>query len=134
MRSAPQGLRAGWADQPDLELVIAGPDQVGLQTKLQRQAEQLGVAARVHWPGLLTGDPKWGALRNCEAFVLPSRQENFGVVVAEALGCGRSVLISDQVNIWPEIEQERVGLVLQTRLRARKRCSRAGARTLSGRA
>ncbi|MBV8113880.1 MAG: glycosyltransferase [Silvibacterium sp.] len=99
------------ADHPDLDLVIAGPDQVGLQAKLQRQAEQLGIAARIHWPGLLTGDPKWGALRNCEAFVLPSHQENFGVVVAEALACGRPVLISDQVNIWPEIEQEGVGLV-----------------------
>jgi len=97
--------------EPDLDLVIAGPDQVGLKEKLQRQADELGIAARVHWPGLLTGDSKWGALRNCEAFVLPSHQENFGVVVAEALACGRPVLISDQVNIWPEIEQERVGLV-----------------------
>ncbi len=99
------------AQRPDLDLVIAGPDQVGLQAKLQRQAEELGVAGRVHWPGLVTGYPKWGALRNCEAFVLPSHQENFGVVVAEALACGRPVLISDQVNIWPEIEEEGVGLV-----------------------
>jgi glycosyltransferase involved in cell wall biosynthesis len=96
---------------PDLDLVIAGPDQAGLQGKLQQRAEELGVARRVHWPGLLTGDPKWGALRRCEAFALPSHQENFGVVVAEALACGRPVLISDQVNIWPEIEQEGVGLV-----------------------
>ena len=99
------------AQHPDLDLVIAGPDQVGLQAKLQQQAAELGIAGRVHWPGLLTGDPKWGALRNCEAFVLPSHQENFGVVVAEALACGRPALISDQVNIWPEIEQEGVGLV-----------------------
>lgn len=99
------------AQHPDLDLVIAGPDQVGLQAKLQKKADDLGVAGRVHWPGLLTGDPKWGALRHCEAFVLPSHQENFGVVVAEALACGRPVLISDQVNIWPDITQEGVGLV-----------------------
>jgi glycosyltransferase involved in cell wall biosynthesis len=96
---------------PDVDLVIAGPDQVGLQAKLQRQAEGLGMANRIHWPGLLTGDPKWGALRNCDAFILPSHQENFGVVVAESLACGRPVLISNQVNIWPEIEEERVGLI-----------------------
>jgi glycosyltransferase involved in cell wall biosynthesis len=99
------------AKHPDFDLVIAGPDQVGLQAKLQRQAEKLGIAGRVHWPGLLTGDPKWGALRRCEAFVLPSHQENFGVVVAEALACGRPVLISNQVNIWPEIEEDGAGLV-----------------------
>ncbi len=96
---------------PQVDLVIAGPDQVGLQAKLQKQAEELGIASRVHWPGLVTGDPKWGAVRNCEAFILPSHQENFGVVVAESLACGRPVLISNQVNIWPEIEQEGVGLV-----------------------
>jgi glycosyltransferase involved in cell wall biosynthesis len=96
---------------PEVDLVIAGPDQVGLQAKLQKQAKDLGIASRVHWPGLLTGDAKWGAVRNCEAFILPSHQENFGVVVAEPLACGRPVLISNQVNIWPEIEQERVGLV-----------------------
>jgi glycosyltransferase involved in cell wall biosynthesis len=96
---------------PDVDLVIAGPDQVGLQSKLQRLAADLGIERRVHWPGLLTGDAKWGALRGCDAFILPSHQENFGVVVAEALACGRPVLISNQVNIWPDIEQEGVGLV-----------------------
>lgn len=96
---------------PGVDLVIAGPNQVGLQAKLQQQAEMLGMASRVHWPGLLTGDAKWGALRNCDAFILPSHQENFGVAVAESLACGRPVLISNQVNIWPEIEQESVGMV-----------------------
>jgi glycosyltransferase involved in cell wall biosynthesis len=67
---------------PNVDLVIAGPDQVGLQSKLQRMAETFGIGGRVHWPGLLTGDAKWGALRGCDAFILPSHQENFGVVVA----------------------------------------------------
>jgi glycosyltransferase involved in cell wall biosynthesis len=96
---------------PDVDLVIAGPDQIGLQAKLQLQAQNLGTADRIHWPGLMIGDPKWGALRGCDAFILPSHQENFGVAVAEALACGRPVLISNQVNIWQEIEQEKVGLV-----------------------
>ena len=64
---------------PEMDLVIAGPDQVGWQAKLERQAEKLGIGARVHWPGLLGGDLKWGALRACEVFVLPSHQENFGI-------------------------------------------------------
>ena len=96
---------------PDVDLVLAGPDQTGLQAKLQRMAADLGVASRVHWPGMLTGDAKWGALRNCDATILPSHQENFGVVVAETLACGRPVLVSNQVNIWKEIEREGVGLV-----------------------
>ena len=99
------------AAHPDVDLVIAGPDQTGLQAKLQRMAEEQRIAARVHWPGMLKGATKYGALRACDAFVLPSHQENFGVVVAEALSCGRPVLISNQVNIWQEIEEDKVGLV-----------------------
>lgn len=99
------------ARYPGLDLVIAGPDKDGLQAKLTAQAAQLGVAGRIHFPGMLIGEAKYGALRACEAMVLPSHQENFGVIVAEALACGRPVLISDQVNVWPDIQQDRVGLV-----------------------
>jgi len=57
----------------------------------------------VYFPGMLTGAAKWGAFYGCEAFVLPSHQENFGIAVVEALTCNKPVLISNQVNIWREI-------------------------------
>ncbi len=100
---------AARADQ--LHLVVAGPDQVGLQAKLEEQARRLGIADRVHWPGMLGGDVKFGAFYAADAFVLPSHQENFGIAVAEALACGRPVLISDQINIWRDIVADQVGLV-----------------------
>ena len=99
------------AAAPDMDLVMAGPDQVKMQAGLKSQAEKRGIAGRVYWPGLIGGDLKWGALRACDAYVLPSHQENFGISVVEALSVGRPVLISNQVNIWPEIENDRVGLV-----------------------
>ena len=43
--------------------------------------------------------------------MLPSHQENFGIAVAEALGCRLPVLISDKVNIWREIDAARAGMV-----------------------
>ncbi len=99
------------ASVPEVDLVMAGPDQEGMQAKLQRLAERSGIAGRVHWPGLIGGDLKWGALRACDAFVLPSHQENFGIAVVESLAVGRPVLISNQVNIWREIKGDSVGLV-----------------------
>jgi glycosyltransferase involved in cell wall biosynthesis len=54
---------------------------------------------------------KWGALTAADAFVLPSHQENFGIAVAEALACGRPVLISNKINIWREIEADGAGYV-----------------------
>jgi glycosyltransferase involved in cell wall biosynthesis len=95
----------------DLQVVMAGPDQTGWQAELKALAERLGVAGRIHWPGMLQGDAKWGAFHASEAYLLPSHQENFGIAVAEALGCGVPVLISDKVNIWREIEAARAGFV-----------------------
>ena len=96
---------------PEVDLVIAGPDQVGWAAELQASATKLGVPHRVHWPGMLKGDVKWGAFRRAEAFVLASHQENFGFVVAEAMACCTPVLISNKVNIWREVEASDAGLV-----------------------
>lgn len=96
---------------PELHLVMAGPDQTGWAAVLRRQAHDLGIAERVTWPGMLQGDDKWGAFHAAEVFCLPSHQENFGIVVAEALGCGKPVLISNKVNIWREIEADAAGIV-----------------------
>ena len=101
------------AKYPEWELVIAGPDEVGQQADLQALAEQLGVAERITWTGMLTGLMKWGALAAAEVFVLPSHQENFGIVVAEALACKVPVIISDKVNIWREIQSYNAGLICQ---------------------
>ena len=97
------------SDMPPL--VIAGPDQVGLRAPLQAMSKKLGIGDEIHWPGMLTGDAKWGAFRACEAFVLPSHQENFGIAVAEALSCGKPVLISDQVNICGQVKKQCAGIV-----------------------
>ena len=60
---------------------------------------------------MLQGDMKWGAFHAAEVFCLPSHHENFGIVVAEALACGKPVLISNKVNIWREIEADGAGFV-----------------------
>ena len=97
--------------QDDIDLVVAGPDQSGLVSSLKAIAAERGYSNRIHWPGMLQGDAKWGAFRSALAFVLPSHQENFGIVVAEALACATPVLISDKVNIWREVQASEAGLV-----------------------
>jgi glycosyltransferase involved in cell wall biosynthesis len=96
---------------PTLHLLMAGPDQTGWVGELQALAQTRGIADRISWPGMLQGDMKWGAFYSAEAFMLPSHQENFGIAVAEAMGCGLPVLISDKVNIWREIEADGAGIV-----------------------
>ena len=103
-------------NQPELQLVIAGPDQVGWQKELTQLAEKIDIADKITWTGMLSGDMKWGAYLNAEAFILTSHQENFGIVVAEALSCSLPVLISNKVNIWHEIIEDNAGLVAEDTL------------------
>ena len=94
------------------KLVIAGP---GLETAYGVQMQQLimdnELQDTVYFSGMLSGDAKWGAFYQSEAFILPSHQENFGIAVVEALACGKPVLISNQVNIWSEIKEAGAGFV-----------------------
>ena len=78
---------------------------------LSKLVKDNGLEDSVHFPGMLSGDAKWGAFYGSELFALPSHQENFGISVAEALACGNPVLISNQVNIWREIKKGSAGLV-----------------------
>jgi glycosyltransferase involved in cell wall biosynthesis len=95
------------------KLVLAGPGMdtpFGEKIKKLKETDPL-LDNNVFFPGMLSGDAKWGALYGCEFFILPSHQENFGIAVAEALACGKAVLISDQVNIWREIQNDGAGFV-----------------------
>lgn len=118
-------LKETHQDMPDL--VIAGPtSSVAYGRLLHDLAQEEGFLISdgrkkvsrdlrpvVHFLPMLRDDLKWGAFRGCEAFILPSHQENFGIAVVEALACGRPVLISDKVNIWREIERDGAGLVAE---------------------
>lgn len=96
---------------PDLHLVLVGADVDQLTPAFLAQARAAGIAERVSWLGMLSGDEKWGAFHACDVFALPSHHENFGIAVAEAMGCAKPVLISNQVNIWREIEAGGGGMV-----------------------
>lgn len=108
-----EALRGGAAHLGEQTvLVMAGPEEQSDRPYLA----ELRAAVKHHdlpvcWPGMLTGDLKWGALHAAEAFVLPSHQENFGIAVVEALACGKPALISNRINIWREIEADKAGLV-----------------------
>lgn len=101
------------ASTQNVKLVIAGP---GFETSYGKSIQQLvagyeNVKRDIVCTGMLSGYAKWGAFYGAEAFVLPSHQENFGIAVVESLSCGTPVLISNQVNIFTEIETAGAGLV-----------------------
>jgi glycosyltransferase involved in cell wall biosynthesis len=106
-----EAINLAGSHTPNVKYVFAGPGDDKINLQLRSQARRLGISENVMWVGMLQGSTKWAALRAAEALILPSHQENFGIVVAEAMACGRPVLISNKVNIWREIEADGAGLV-----------------------
>ena len=92
-------------------LVIAGNGDADYTDSLQALAERLGGRDQVIFAGWLEGARKAAALRDASLFALPSRQENFGIAAAEALACGVAVVVSEHVNLAPEIRRAEAGWV-----------------------
>lgn len=96
-----------------IRLVIAGTGEESFVTGLRKRIHSEGLQNCVEWAGFASGEKKEELLRQASFFVLPSYDENFGVSVAEAMAAGLPVLVSDQVGIWPDIQEYGAGLVVR---------------------
>lgn len=97
----------------DWHLVIAGPGEAGYRAQLERQVAA-GRLPRVTLTGPLAGAEKEGAFAGAGVFVLPTHSENFGLVIAEALGRGVPVLTT-RAAPWSGIVQEGCGWWIEMR-------------------
>ena len=96
----------------DAMLVIAGPNAEGYGETIERLMAEHRVTERVIFTGMIAGQEKLAALADADLLSAPSFHENFGLAVIEALACGTPVVISDQVNIYPDIQAAGVGGVV----------------------
>jgi glycosyltransferase involved in cell wall biosynthesis len=98
---------------PEATLVIAGDGETRYREEVKALVKSQGMGDSVLMTGRLDGALKWGAYAASTLFVLPSRQENFAITVAEAMQMGLPVIISDKVNTWPYVTQAAGGIVLK---------------------
>lgn len=64
------------------------------QSEYSDRAKRLGVDGLVEWIGSLSREETVTEFSSCRAFILPSRHETFGIVVAEAMACGKPVIVT----------------------------------------
>jgi poly(glycerol-phosphate) alpha-glucosyltransferase len=101
-----QNLLAGWgrvvndrvATNQAWWLLIAGWDQLGYAHQLEQLTRDLELQ-RVRFLGPLFGEDKIAALRNAEAFVLPSISEGLPIAVLEAWAYRLPVVMTAACNL-----------------------------------
>ena len=97
-------------DLPDALLVLAGPDEFGLEGRLRHRTDAAGLARSVIFPGMVEGVTKNQLLARADLFCLPSTAEGFSMAVLEALASGTPVLLSPGCH-FPEVEQAGAGRI-----------------------
>jgi glycosyltransferase involved in cell wall biosynthesis len=88
--------------------VIAGSDFDGYGATLRRLASELGVSGTVSFVGPVEGAARERLFGDASLLVLPSARENFGLVIAEALGRGVPVIATHGAP-WSRVLDERCG-------------------------
>jgi len=93
----------------DFRLLVVGNDKVKFAFFLKKLAEELDVADRIIWTGLIAGDKIVGIYAAGDLLAHISMDENFGIAVAEAMAVGLPILVTPGVGIWYEVEDKNVG-------------------------
>lgn len=102
LRTLMEAFGAAAQGRDNTYLVLAGGG--ALKAELQRRAASLGLAERVHFPGVIHNSELPAFMNALDIFVLPSEtrsnwREQFGRVVVEAMSCGVPVIGSDSGEI-----------------------------------
>jgi len=106
-----QNLIEAWssvsAQRPEWRLTIVGPDEGGHRAELEGLARKRG-AERISFLGAVYGERKNQVLASADLFVLPTKSENFGLAVAEALAAGVPAIVTKGAP-WAGLETESCG-------------------------
>ena len=76
------------------ELRIVGNGSIEEVNALKKQAKDLGIENKITWCGFQTGDALVEEYRQAAVFVLPTREDCFGLVLLEALSARTPIVAS----------------------------------------
>jgi glycosyltransferase involved in cell wall biosynthesis len=100
------------AAKPDVQLVIAGPDEQGLRPRLE--ASHPGLRGAVTWTGAIDASHRGALLADARALVLCSDSESFGLAVVEGMAASRPVVVTRTCG-WDEVEARGAGFLVDQR-------------------
>lgn len=95
----------------DFVINIIGGEHINLIKKYQNLASSLNLNSTIRILGRKCHEVIPDYLRNCDFFVLPSLRESFGVVLIEAMACGKPLIVTD-CGGPTEIVNEKIGIIV----------------------
>jgi glycosyltransferase involved in cell wall biosynthesis len=112
-------LIEAWAKlTPDnWHLTIAGPSEAGMREKLSALITQTQMEDRILLRGEASDQDKQQLFKDADLFILPSKSENFGMVIAEALSSGLPVITTTGTP-WSQIVAYDCGWYIEPHLEA----------------
>lgn len=99
------------ASGDDWHLVVAGPDEIGLQSTLEAAVTRKGLSGRVTFTGMLSRPDVLACLDRATLLLQLSMSEGLSMSIIEALASGLPVLISPACNM-PEVETHDAGRIV----------------------
>jgi glycosyltransferase involved in cell wall biosynthesis len=97
----------------NLQLKLIGPQDPRYTPRLKQLARELGIEERCHWLRWVSNAERLELLNRCQALVIASLWEGFGLPALEAMACGTPV-IAGALGALPEVVGE-VGLLVDPR-------------------
>ncbi|NWJ98435.1 MAG: glycosyltransferase [Chloroflexi bacterium] len=98
---------------PEARLVIAGAaDPPHFEEKVRDWVKKNSIENSIIMTGLIQYHKKLNAFVDADLFVLPSHAENFSSAMFEAMASRLPVVVSESLNLAPEVKKAGAGLVL----------------------
>ena len=99
---------------PDVKLIVGGDGD--LLGHYQRLSDSLNLGKCVEFLGYVPEEKVAYYYNRCDIFVLPSistAQEGFGMVLLEAMACGKPVVCTEIVGVAAEVTKEGAGITVE---------------------
>ncbi|MEM9542669.1 MAG: glycosyltransferase [Cyanobacteria bacterium P01_E01_bin.42] len=96
----------------EFHLIIAGMGNENYVKNIKMQVSELKLQKHVTFVSFIQGQQKELLLQGSDIFALPSFGENFGIAVAEAMLAGLPIVITPEVQISSDFQNEEVGFII----------------------
>ncbi len=90
---------------PAAKLAIIGGGSEEIKKQLSQKANKVRIEKNVDILGFLNNDEAFSIIKKSEVFLLPSHEEGFGIVIAEAMAC-ETPAISWDLPVYREIFED----------------------------